>query len=162
MTLPVDRVVSNIKRAAINNWRTIMKYRAPIFGMLAFSVFGMILTDTPCLIRVITGFPCPGCGLTRATFALLVFDFKGAFFFNPMVFLVWPLLFLLAYLFLSKKFQMKKFSPLFISFGIIMIAVFIVRMIIYFPGAQPLNYDFNSIFGRMICFLTNIIYNNSP
>ena len=31
-----------------------------------------------CLISIITGFPCPGCGMTRAFVNLLTFHFKKA------------------------------------------------------------------------------------
>ncbi|MHB1483326.1 MAG: DUF2752 domain-containing protein [Saccharofermentanales bacterium] len=145
------------KVVTMNVWRTIVKYRAPIFAMAAFSVFGMIIAGTPCLIRVVTGFPCPGCGLTRATLALLNLDFKSALVFNPMVFFIWPLIIFLIYLYISRKNQMKIFTPVFISFGVLMISVFVIRMIIYYPDSTLLTYDYNSIFGRMIRFLINII-----
>lgn len=38
----------------------------------------------PCMIRSITGFPCPGCGLSRAWLAALRLDFGAAFRFHPM------------------------------------------------------------------------------
>lgn len=40
----------------------------------------------PCLFRSITGLECPGCGNTRAAFALLRLDFGAAFRYNPMFF----------------------------------------------------------------------------
>lgn len=49
----------------------------------------LILTEThlPCPFNLITGLLCPGCGNTRATLALLRFDFKGMLEYN----LLYPL-----------------------------------------------------------------------
>lgn len=156
MISSVNRSLHCIREISKNIWRTILKYRAPIFGMAAFYIFGMTIAGTPCVIRAITGFPCPGCGLARATYALLKCNIRSAFNYNPMVFLVWPLLFFIAYLSVFRKNSIKKYTMVYILFGIIMIAVFIVRMIIYFPDIQPLTYDFNSVFGRIIRLIINI------
>jgi hypothetical protein len=45
-----------------------------------------------CPLRALTGVPCPGCGLTRAMFALAAGDPAGAFRHHPLVVLVAPLL----------------------------------------------------------------------
>ncbi len=39
----------------------------------------------PCLFRALTGFYCPGCGMTRALHALLHLDIATAFRMNPLV-----------------------------------------------------------------------------
>ncbi len=46
-----------------------------------------------CPIRYVTGIPCPGCGMSRAAFALLRLDFAEAFVAHPMVFVIFPYLF---------------------------------------------------------------------
>lgn len=46
-----------------------------------------------CPFRAVTGIPCPGCGMTRSTLALLTFDIKGFLYYNPMVALLLPALF---------------------------------------------------------------------
>ncbi len=43
----------------------------------------------PCLIKLMTGFECPSCGITRMAVALLHLDFKAAFHYNPFVFFAW-------------------------------------------------------------------------
>ena len=49
----------------------------------------------PCIFREITGFKCPGCGITHLVFALFRLDFHEAFISNPLVFIYMP--FILAY-----------------------------------------------------------------
>jgi hypothetical protein len=44
----------------------------------------------PCLIKVIIGIECPGCGLTGAVQALLHGDLAAAWASNPLVFVVLP------------------------------------------------------------------------
>ncbi len=40
----------------------------------------------PCFFEQLTGYYCPGCGVTRMTFSLIHLDFYGAFRYNPLVF----------------------------------------------------------------------------
>jgi hypothetical protein len=37
----------------------------------------------PCISQLVTGYPCPGCGLTRAFASLTNFDFVSSLRFNP-------------------------------------------------------------------------------
>ena len=52
----------------------------------------------PCIFHEITGYKCPGCGITHLVFALLHFDFREAFISNPLVFIYMPfIIFYFAY-----------------------------------------------------------------
>lgn len=44
-----------------------------------------------CFFRRITGLECPGCGMTRGTYALLHGRFLDAFMFNPVGMVILPL-----------------------------------------------------------------------
>lgn len=45
-----------------------------------------------CLIRAVTGKPCPGCGMTRATSRVFHGDLSGALRYNKLVVIVLPIL----------------------------------------------------------------------
>ncbi len=61
-------------------------FRAVLFvlgcgaGLWALSFFWR------CPIQLVFGIPCPGCGMTRAAFALLRLDFAKAFYWHPMIY----------------------------------------------------------------------------
>lgn len=46
----------------------------------------------PCMFRYITGFKCPGCGITTMFAALASLDFKASFNANPFLFVTAPFL----------------------------------------------------------------------
>jgi len=72
-----------------------------VFLFLAFIAYYLINKYTnfyiPCIFHEITGFKCPGCGVTRLLFALLNFNFVEAFKINPLVFIYLP--FIITYYF---------------------------------------------------------------
>lgn len=55
----------------------------------------------PCVFNAITGYYCPGCGITRTSLALLDGQFYQAFRWNMIIFILIP--FLGLYYFLAKK-----------------------------------------------------------
>nr|WP_125666649.1 DUF2752 domain-containing protein [Paenibacillus baekrokdamisoli] len=61
----------------------------------------------PCAFHELTGFFCPGCGITRVVISLLSLDFVQAFRYNPLVFILLPLY---AMYFVTKKKQMRLIS----------------------------------------------------
>ena len=46
----------------------------------------------PCVFYKITGFYCPGCGVSRMCLSLLKGDIKAAFYANPMIMICIPIL----------------------------------------------------------------------
>jgi hypothetical protein len=66
--------------------------RVAVLASIA-SLFGIAARfDFPlCPMASSFGIPCPGCGLTRATLALLHGDVRGALHFHPLVWLLAPL-----------------------------------------------------------------------
>jgi hypothetical protein len=57
----------------------------------------------PCLVRKVTHMPCPGCGITRASVALVQGDLHTAWHYHPFAFLLIPLA--LGFLFVPRQTQ---------------------------------------------------------
>ncbi len=60
-------------------------------GIVGAGVTFFLLGPPFCPTALFLGIPCPGCGLTRATFALLRGDVGAALRFHPLVFVLTPL-----------------------------------------------------------------------
>lgn len=55
-------------------------------GMLAIAAVLPLLpagAGVPCVLRAVTGIPCPFCGMTRAVVAAVHLDFPASLAFNP-------------------------------------------------------------------------------
>jgi hypothetical protein len=62
----------------------------PILAALGLALLALEIPVCP--VAALTGLPCPGCGLTRATLALLRGDFARAWQLHPLVFVALPAL----------------------------------------------------------------------
>lgn len=78
-------------------------------GALLYLKVWLPLTNIgiPCVFRELTGFYCPGCGITRVVLSLFKLDVVQAFRYNPLLFVLLPLY--LIYFVTTKK-QMTMMS----------------------------------------------------
>ena len=72
-----------LKSAAMKEIKNIGEKLAviPLLGLLYAVMYFM---DTTCIVKSIVGYPCPGCGMTRALISALHLDFSSAFALHPM------------------------------------------------------------------------------
>ncbi len=109
-------------------------------GFLSYILmFELFIHDRPsCLIKNMTGIPCPTCGMTRAYKYFLHGDFQEAFYYHPLFLLVIPVAFIIFFRkdpFVEKFYKSKTlWSIIFVlTFG-----VYFFRMITVYPE-PPLN-----------------------
>lgn len=62
-----------------------------VAGLCSLGAIAVVLEAPLCPSATLLGIPCPGCGLTRATLALLRGDVRGALALHPLVFILAPL-----------------------------------------------------------------------
>ena len=110
----------------------------------------ILFLDLGCIFRKVTGIPCPGCGMTRAHLAALRLDFQSAFFYHPLWFLPIPLaavqLFFPGGIFRERKWN----NALAVLLLILVLAVYAVRMVLYFPDTPPMEYQADSLVGWLL------------
>ena len=129
-----------IKEAFKLLWKDIKNLKIPVIVIAFYLWFSRTFFYGSCIWVTITGFPCPGCGLTRAGFALLRGDFRRAFEIHPFIYAI-ALLFLLfcVYRYILQKSQ-KVFTKWLIVLMVGMMVFYVLRMIFVFPGEPPMSY----------------------
>lgn len=59
-----------------------------LLGVFYFVINKKWGISIPCFFHELTGFYCPGCGITRMFFSMFEFQFYEAFRYNPLVFIL--------------------------------------------------------------------------
>lgn len=106
----------------------------------ALCAAAIIVLGIPCQIRQLIGIPCPTCGMTRAALLALGGNFGAAFRMHP---LFWLMPFLFAAIFFIKNRRLQR--DLLIFFAVLLFAVWVIRMIIFFPDTVPMDFNRNAV-----------------
>lgn len=129
--------------------------RAKWAVLLVFAYFVLLrkLFITTCPVVLVTGLPCPGCGMTRACLCLLHLDFAGAWQMHPFIYV----LFVFVVYFGIRRYiggilDTENLWKAAAVIGIFMILFYIWRMLRYFPGDPPMSY----YYGNVLLKLKNI------
>lgn len=93
-----------------------------LIGFIALVLFYAVVG---CPLRFFFGLCCPGCGMTRATLAMLRLDFAGAFYCHPLVFTM-PVCAIIVLL--RKKIPIKAYNVLLTLTVIAFSVVYIYRL----------------------------------
>lgn len=64
------------------------KHTLELFIGLLIVLALMFISGIGCPIKTFTGISCAGCGMTRAFFALLHFQWKDAFYYHPLIYIM--------------------------------------------------------------------------
>jgi len=133
-------------------FKQISKYRFFVIFFISYISYFYIFHngETNCLIKRTIGIPCVTCGMTRAFTNLILFNFSEAFRYHPLVFTV-PFIVLVFLLqetdFFGKFYHSKIFWGIMLSLFVI---VYIIRMILYFPHTEPMEYYSNPLIFRIL------------
>lgn len=103
-----------------------------ILILISFLIIYFILSELldvgiPCLFYEITGYYCPGCGITRLLFSFLKLDFYQAFRYNPLIFI----LIIITGIYWLVKFILKKFMNISIEIPNYVYYILLIIVIIF-------------------------------
>ena len=140
----------------------------PLIVALLLLSFSMEFYGSGCSISSVTGFPCPGCGSSRAAVLLFQGRLKEALLMHPLIILSLLIVFFVLgtelFKFIRRKQGKAWRNPLpqrlrkLLALAIIALylGVYIFRMIKYYPHTEPMVYNWNSLWGQIARFFMRI------
>ena len=132
-----NRLVTGIKLLLQDLWNI----RIAILVFAIYFVIGRKLLYSLCPMVIMTGFPCPGCGLTRAMFMVLRGDFAGAWKMHPFIYAFAAGVVIFAWKrYICKKPIGKWFKTGCVVCVVLMVIYYVWRMYRYFPDQPPMSY----------------------
>lgn len=133
-----------------------MKKIAKSLGVLLLTLLLVIFLDIGCMVKYVTGFPCPGCGTTRAVIAFAQGHLVEAFYWHPLFWLTVPLL--LVGMFMGGRFFKKEKSGKFfwLTLTLMYLSVYAVRMVLLFPDTPPMDYKEQSLLFQLYTWVRNM------
>lgn len=134
------------------------EFKKDLYGLLKISpfliIYGFVFNHffgSVCLFDATIGYPCPGCGLTRALISLLKGNLKESLTYHML--LIPTLIYLLYALLTLYKFNKKNRYVFFLVtflFFITFITYYIYRLNIYFPNQSPMTINEKAILQRLL------------
>lgn len=121
--------------------------------ILAATAAILLFSDVWCMSKLMTGFPCPGCGMTRACLSFLHGDMEAAFYYHPLFWLIIPLLLLVLIRGERLTSSSRLNKAIGISLLILVVGTYVVRMILLFPHTPPMDYYKGSLLYRLYTLL---------
>ena len=122
-------------------------------GFLVLGIYFLLMRKwfySSCPSVVLTGFPCPGCGMTRAVELILKGRFARAWRLHPFSYawLIYGVVFFIRRYILQKECRSILKYLLIIVCG--MVVFYVYRMVCRFPGEAPMTYYYGSVLYRAV------------
>lgn len=129
-----------------------------VLALLIYTVLMNVFFHAFCPMLLVTGIPCPGCGMSRALLLLLMGHPAESVRMHP---LAPAALVLLIYIGWNRYIigRKSKRAPLLVGAGVVLLVFcYLIRMHYLFPGNQPLLYMEDNLLSRTFPFYKQILY----
>ena len=130
--------------------RDMKQYGIGILAAVILYFLMHALFDAFCPSILISGFPCPGCGMTRAVIYLFKGQFQRSWALNPaaIFWVIWAVLFVFKRYVKGEK--SKGLNRAVFGIVLFMVIIYIIRMKMYFPNRPPYVYTDDNLFSRIM------------
>lgn len=147
------RLMESIRMIKADLWS--IRYVILVLAVYFFLAWNFFYSSCPFVM--VTGLPCPGCGLSRAGFCLLQGEFADAWYLNPFIYGIA----FLAAAFVIRRYVLQKEVRSLQKWLILLLAgmlvFYIYRMSRYFPGEPPMSYYPGNLLNRIYQALGRIM-----
>ena len=143
----------NVKQGIKQLKQDISDWYKGILAVIIYMMITKVIFGTVCTFVIVTGVPCPGCGMTRAGISFLTLQWEDAWNYNCILFLIVPFA---IYWFACRYFFQCRCRGFMVGLTVIaicLLGLYIYRMVRYYPEIEPMVYNKNNI----LCFLRNWI-----
>lgn len=131
-------------------WKDLKKYGIAILFVVVFYFFMHILFDAFCPSVVITGLPCPGCGLTRSVLFFITGQWERSFYVHPLGFVVVLFVIYCVYFRYVRGKRIPGIKWMIALFFLALVFLFVVRMQMYFPDRPPYTYNRGNLIEKIL------------
>lgn len=148
----------DVKGIFVRIRRDIAEYWPAAAALALYTVVVNLIFHAFCPMVIISGFPCPGCGLTRSFLYLASGRIMQSVQINPMGI---PIAGILVYFFWNRYIIGKKakgMSALMVIAVILLLALYVCRMHSFFPNRMPYVYAEKNILSRNFAFYDKILH----
>jgi len=146
-------IVAKIKRTlrnALDAWWVLLI-------IVAYSVFAHIFLGTSCLFASTTGIPCPGCGVTRAFFALLDGHLMESLQLHPLMIPSAVYICVYAVLWLVCEKMPRFMEKILIILTVALLGLYAARMLLMFPRETPMVYNKQAVLPRIVSLILQLV-----
>lgn len=143
MTAYIKTVAGRVAGDGKAYWPAVMLIL--IFYLLCHRIF-----DAFCPMIILTGFPCPGCGITRGIWFLMMGQPIRAWKANPMAVLWFAFGICIVWQRYVRGKPVKYKKQWLIGLAVGMIVVYVYRMAVCFPGRPPMVYTHHNYMERTV------------
>lgn len=147
-----------IREAAERLMRDVKDYAPAVAAVFAYIIVVNLIFHAFCPLVIVTGFPCPGCGLTRAAGFFLLGKWKTAWEMNPVIF---PIAAAAAYLAVNRYLCGRKargMKGILIALAVLLCVVYCLRMYLYFPEKTPCVYSEDNMLEKILPVYRQILH----
>lgn len=139
-------------------WHDVESYWAAAAALALYTIMVNLFFHHFCPMVIISGLPCPGCGLTRSFIYLATGRIQKSIYINPMGI---PIAAILIYFFWNRYILGRdaKWMTRLITIAIVMLLVlYFWRMYVFFPNRVPYIYTEGNVLSRVCAFYEEILH----
>lgn len=129
--------------------RDIKTFKWLVIALLIYYFLVHFITGAFCPMVIVTGLPCPGCGMTRAALFFMTGQFARGIRANPSI-LLWTAF--ACYMFVQRYIRGRRVREAQYLVGAIaaaMIIIYVYRMAAVFPNRAPMSITYRNLLSQL-------------